>query len=40
MRARRRMEDHFKNLGFGKGKKKDGGMEDTQGTCKSELPKK
>lgn len=33
-RARRRVEDQFNKFGFGKGKKKDGSVEETQGSCK------
>lgn len=33
LKARKRVEDQFTKLGFGKGKKKDGSLEDTQGSC-------
>lgn len=33
-KARRRMEDQFNKFGFGRGKKKDGSVEETQGSCK------
>ncbi|XP_046393341.1 protein unc-80 homolog [Ischnura elegans] len=29
LKAKKRMEDHLKNIGFGKGKKRDGGFEET-----------
>lgn len=32
-RAKRRMEDQFNKFGFGRGKKKDGSIEETQGSC-------
>nr|CAD7573647.1 unnamed protein product [Timema californicum] len=32
-KAKKRMEDQFTKFGFGKGKKKDGSMEETQGSC-------
>ncbi|KAJ1528104.1 hypothetical protein ONE63_008019 [Megalurothrips usitatus] len=35
VKARKRVEDHFTKLGFGKGKKKDGSLEDTQGSYMS-----
>lgn len=34
-KAKRRVEDQFTKFGFGKGKKKDGSIEETQGSCKS-----